>query len=55
MPALNDKKYSTEKLLKSKHLAGYQRDFARAILKEKSYTIDGAKKALEKALKKGAK
>lgn len=54
MPASKNKKYPTEKLLKSKHLAGYQRDFARAILVENFYTIEGAKKALDKVLKKGA-
>ena len=46
-------KYSTSKLLKSKHLAGYQRDFARVILTEPEYTISGAIDALERALKGG--
>ena len=48
-----EKKYSTEKLLKSSHLSGYQPDFAKVILTESEYTISGAIKALEKALKGG--
>lgn len=46
-------KYSTSKLLKSKHLAGYQRDFARVILTESEYTIEEAKKLLDEKLKGG--
>ena len=45
-----EKKYSTEKLLKSRHLAA---DFARVILTEPEYTISGAIDALERALKGG--
>lgn len=48
-----EKKYSTEKLLKSRHLAAYQPDFARVILTEPEYTISGAIDALERALKGG--
>ena len=44
-------KYSTSKLLKSKHLAGYQRDFARVILTEPEYTIEEARKLLDEKLK----
>ena len=47
-----EKKYSTEKLLKSR-LAAYQPDFARVILKEPEYTISEAVDALETALKGG--
>ena len=50
---MSEKKYSTEKLLKSGHLSGYQPDFAKVILTESEYTISGAIKALEKALKGG--
>lgn len=46
-------RYSTELLLKSKALADYQPDFAKAILKKKEYTIEEAKAALDAALKKG--
>lgn len=46
------KKYQTEKLLKSRQLSGYQRDFAKVILKEKEYGIKEAKALLDKALKK---
>lgn len=46
-------RYTTERLLKSKALAGYQPDFARAILTEKDYTIEDAKAAIEAALEKG--
>lgn len=44
-------KYPTSKLLKSRHLAGYQRDFARVILTEAEYTIEEAKKLLDEKLK----
>lgn len=47
-----EKKYPTEKLLKSKALSGYQLDFAKVILTEPEYTIEGAKAALDKVLKK---
>ncbi len=46
-----EKSYPTDKLLRSRHLAGYQRDFARVVLKEPAYTLSGAKEALERALK----
>ena len=48
-----EKKYSTEKLLKSRRLAAYKPDFARVILKEPEYTISEAVDALETALKGG--
>jgi hypothetical protein len=46
-------KYQTEKLLRSKALAGYQKDFARVILTAPEYTVEEAKAAIEAALKKG--
>ncbi len=46
-----NKRYPTEKLLKSKALSGYQPDFARVILKEPEYSVEEAKAALEQALK----
>ena len=48
-----EKKYSTEKLLKSRHLAAYQQDFARVILTEPQYTISEAVQILERALRGG--
>ncbi len=48
-----EKKYPTEKLLKSKQLSGYQPDFVKVILTEPAYSISGAKAALDKALKGG--
>ncbi len=45
--------FPTEKLLKSKVLSGYQKDFAKVILKEKEYTIEGAIAALDFVLKGG--
>ncbi len=45
--------YPTERLLKSRHLSGYQPDFARAILTEPEYTISGALEVLENKLKGG--
>lgn len=49
----NSQRYPTDKLLKSKHLTGYQRDFARVILTEPEYTIEEAKKLLDAELKGG--
>ena len=49
-----DNKYTREKLLKSKALAGYQPDFAAVILDKEEYTIKQAKAAIEAALQKGA-
>lgn len=46
-------RYSRERLLKSKALAGYQRDFAGVILKDAEYSIEEAKAALDAVLKKG--
>lgn len=48
-----EKSYPTDKLLKSRHLVGYQRDFARVVLSEPAYTVSGAKEALDRALKGG--
>ena len=48
-------RYETGRLLKSKALAGYQPDFARAVLTEPFYTIKEACAALDAALKKGVK
>lgn len=41
----------TEKLLTSKALSGYQRDFAKAILTKPEYTVEEAKAELDKVLK----
>ncbi len=49
---VQEKKYPTEKLLKSRHLSGYQEDFARVILTELAYTISEAKGTLDRALLK---
>lgn len=51
----NKVKIATTKLLKSKALAGYQQDFARAILTKPEYTVDEAKAELDKILSKGDK
>jgi hypothetical protein len=40
-------------LLRSKALAGYQKDFARVILTAPEYTVKEAKAALDAVLKKG--
>ncbi len=48
-----EKRYSTEKLLKSRYLAGYQPDFAKVILTKPAYSVAEAIEALEKALKGG--
>ena len=48
-----EKKYPTSMLLKSKHLAGYQRDFAKVILTEPEYTISEAKGGLDRVLNGG--
>lgn len=45
--------YPTDKLLKSRYLAGYQQDFARAILTEKEYSLKEAVKMIEERLKGG--
>lgn len=45
------KRYPTAKLLKSRALSGYQRDFARVILTEPEYTIEEAKAELDGVLK----
>jgi hypothetical protein len=49
----NDEKIATENLLKSKALAGYQQDFAKAILTKPEYTIEEAIATLDKTFKKG--
>lgn len=48
-----EKRYATDKLLKSKHLADYQPDFAMVILTGSEYTIEEAKKILDEKLKGG--
>lgn len=48
-----EKRYATEKLLKSRHLAGYQPDFAKVILTKPAYSVSEAIEVLEKALKGG--
>jgi hypothetical protein len=49
----NEIKYTRERLLTSKALKEYQRDFAAVILTDKEYTISEAKAALDAVLKKG--
>lgn len=46
-------KHTPARLIKSAALAGYQKDFAAAILAEKEYTVAEAKAALDAVLKKG--
>lgn len=46
-----EKKYLTSELLKSKYLAGYQRDFAKVILTEPEYTVSEARAVLDRVLK----
>ena len=48
-----EKTYPTEALLKSKALAGYQPDFARALLTKPAYTVREAKDVLDKYLRGG--
>lgn len=48
-----EKIYPTEALLNSKALAGYQPDFARALLMKPAYTVREAKDVLDKYLKGG--
>ncbi|MDE6901666.1 MAG: hypothetical protein K2P22_02855 [Lachnospiraceae bacterium] len=48
-----EKIYPTEALLKSKALAGYQQDFARALLTKSAYTLQEAKGILDKYCKGG--
>lgn len=45
-----EKKYPTNKLLKSRHLAGYQQDFAKVILTKPEYSISEAVETLDKVL-----
>ncbi len=47
---MEEKKYPTKKLLKSRHLAGYQRDFAKVILTKPEYSISEAVETLDKVL-----
>ncbi len=46
-------RYQTERLLRSKALAGYQKDFAKVILTKPEYTLEEARAALDAVLKKG--
>ena len=48
-----DRKYPTNKLLKSKQLSGYQPDFAKAILTDPEYSIKEARRELKRRLKGG--
>lgn len=48
-----EKTYPTEALLRSKAFAGYQRDFARALLTKPAYTVKEAKQILDKFFKRG--
>lgn len=48
------KRYPAAKLLKSKALSGYQRDFAKVILGNKEYTVQEAKELLDNVLNPGA-
>jgi hypothetical protein len=50
---IDEIKYTSERLLNSKALKDYQRDFAAVILTDKEYTINEAKAVLDAALKKG--
>ena len=50
---IDEIKYTRERLLTSKALKDYQRDFAAVILTDKEYTINEAKAVLDAALKKG--
>ena len=50
-PQNKEKRYPTERLLRSKLLSGYQQDFARVLLTEPEYTINEAKAILDKILK----
>ena len=43
-----EKTYPTEALLQSKALAGYQKDFARALLPKSAYSLREAKQILDK-------
>ena len=54
-PAASPIRYPTEQLLSSKALAGYQKDFARAILTEPNYTLQEAKAVLDKFFKGGGR
>ena len=48
-----NQKYPTSALLKSRHLAEYQLDFAMVILTGPEYTIEEAKTLLDEKLKGG--
>ena len=50
-----EKTYSTEALLRSKALAGYQQDFAKVLLTGPEYTIQEAKAVLGRFFKGGAR
>lgn len=52
-PVKTEKSYPAEALLNSKALAGYQQDFARAVLTKPAYTVREAKDTLDKYLKGG--
>lgn len=48
-------RFSTEQLLKSRALSGFQPDFARAVLTGPEYTVEEALDALNKFFKGGGK
>lgn len=54
-PGASAVRYPTEQLLNSRALSGYQRDFARALLKKPEYTLQEAKDVLDQFLKGGAR
>lgn len=48
-------RFPTQQLLASKALSGYQRDFARAVLKKPEYTVEKAVAELDRFFKGGGK
>ncbi len=48
-------RYPTAQLLESKALAGYQRDFAEALLTKPEYTLQEAKAVLDQFFKGGVR
>ena len=51
---IKETKYSTKKVLESKELEKYQRDFAKAVLTDSEYTLDEAVEKIENKLKEEA-
>lgn len=48
---MKEVQFLAEALLRSRALSGYQRDFARVVLGEGAYTVEEAKRTLDKALR----